>query len=50
MQAYDFEEDYRWIDPMTAEEFFETYDQIEFENSMESLDEMIEEGETTMIV
>lgn len=49
MVAYEFDDDYRLIDPLVSDDFFDVYDQIEFENSMESVDEMIRNGEHTMI-
>lgn len=47
MTAYPIDEDYRFIDSVQSDELFEIYDQVAFENSMESLDEMAENGETT---
>jgi len=45
MVAYEFEEDYRLIGKGNSEDTSEVKDQVDFENSMESLDEMVEEGD-----
>lgn len=49
MKVYPSDEDYRFIDPRYSDEYFKIVDQKDFEDSMESLDQMVEEGETTLI-
>lgn len=48
MEVFDIHEHSRMIDAIEEDEYFELLDQTNFENSMESLDEMVKDGNTTM--
>lgn len=43
MEAINIHEHARMIDPIWVDEYFELFDQLEFENSMETLDELFDD-------